>query len=199
MKYILTLIIAFSSLATRAQEPGLSGFADTLLQRARLTFVAPENYTQTEPMENYQMNWEFAFKHPKKKFEVRYAIRPLDEMVKEYEEFQKNKKEGDVMIDPNEVSKTLFITTLMNISNGNILSSVVFDADAVKAEFNADWGATAFLETNETFGKGYKYCCAMMIHKDNIGDAYIFFMSNNKDMILKEMQEVFHNLTFTAE
>jgi hypothetical protein len=198
MKHVLFLLIALIGVSVNAQE--LPETAETLMARAHLQYTIPTDFIQTDPIEYYLMNWEFSFKHPKKKFEVRYAIRPLDTAVKEYEEFQKNKKEGDILIDPNKVSKSLLMATIMNISNGGGMSGATnFDEAAVKSEFNADWGSAVMVETNETFGQGYKYCLAMMIHKDNVGDVFIFFMGNKPAVIRKEMESVFHNMVFLPE
>ena len=63
-------------------------------------------------------------------------------------------------------------TTILNITGGVEYNIQAFDKDAVKNEFNADWGATTFVELNSGFGKGFKYFMIVMIHKDDVADAY---------------------------
>lgn len=161
-----------------------------------MEFIQPKGMVMTEPVDNRQMNYEYALKIPKKKMEVRYAIRPLDNFLKEYEEFQKNKKEGDVMLNPNELYSSMMLATLMNISGGQMPEINEFDEDAVKEEFNADWGATAFVEAGKEFGQDYKFCLMVAIHKNGFADAYYFYMANTKGDLQALMGVAFHSLKF---
>ena len=170
-----------------------------LLTRAKMTFEAPAGLTQTDPIENKQMNWELAYKHATKKFEVRYAIRPMDDALKVYEEREANKKEGDINIHPNKWYRSTFEMTVLNISGGQLPEYTVFDAQAVKKEFNADWGATTSVEVVEEFGKGYTFCLFVFIHKENLGDGYIFYMADEADVISEEMGAIFHALKFQKD
>jgi hypothetical protein len=164
-----------------------------LLARANLTFTRPTDLIETNCIENRQMNYEYALKHPNKSFEVRYAIRPMDWKLENY------KKEGG--IHPNKVSVSLFQATLLNIgidgtASGQLPGIGYFDSTAVKKEFNADWGASAFVNIGKQFGQDYKYCLAVTIHKNFVGDAYFFYVSDNKDEISKLMDPSFHSLKF---
>ena len=173
-------------------------FAD-LLNRAKMIFVAPEGMTETKCIKNKQMNYEFALKYPDKNFEVRYTIRPMDSALAQYERSQ---KKGDLMIHPNKWSATSFQATLLNIGLGGTESGKLpdisyFDSTAVKNEFNADWGATAFVNLGEEFGGDkYKYCLAVIIHKDNIGDGYFFYLGDDNNKIGELMKSSFHSLRF---
>lgn len=63
-----------------------------LLDRTKMKFTEPNGFKRTNPIENTQMNYELAYKHPNKRFEVRYAIRPMDLLLKEYNDRESNKK-----------------------------------------------------------------------------------------------------------
>ncbi len=167
-----------------------------LLDRAGMMFEMPEGFEETKPIDNVQMNYEYALKIPGKKLEVRYAVRPMDNFMKEYEEFQENKKEGDMMISPNKLYNSLMQATLMNISGGQLPQIDPFDKDAVKEEFNADWGATAFVPLEKEFGQDYQFCLMVALHKDNLGDAYYFFLSDTKEGFEELMAGSFHSLKF---
>src|SRR4029078_4003442 len=130
----------------------------------------------TDPIENRQMNYEYALISKSKDFEVRYAIRPMDNFIKEYNEREKNKKPGEINIHPNKFYAQTFQATVLNISGGQLPESTTFDKDAVKSEFNADWGATTTVELGKEFGQDYKYCMVVAIHKDNVGEAYYFYL-----------------------
>lgn len=167
-----------------------------LLDRSKLLFQKPTGFEEIKTIENPQMNYEYAIKHPKKNFEVRYAIRPLDDLLRSYEEKEKNKKPGDINIHPNKLYSSLLQVTTLNISGGQLPEVTVFDKQAVKQEFNADWGATTFVEVGEEFGQKYKYCMIVAIHKDNLGDAYFFYLSDTKDGFDELMDPAFQSLKF---
>lgn len=167
-----------------------------LLNRGQLNYYEPEAFTPISVIENKQMNYEYALKHNTKNFEVRYAIRPLDELIKTYEKKEKNKKEGDINIHPNKLYETLLQSTTINISGGYLPEIVVFDSLAVRQEFNADWGATTYVEVGNAFGANYKYCITVAIHKNNVADAYFFFLSDNTENFDDVMLSAFHSLKF---
>lgn len=167
-----------------------------LLERAEMEFIMPVGLEETKPIENRQMNYEYALKVPGKKLEVRYAVRPMDKFLKSYEDFEKNKKEGDIMIHPNKLYTSLMQATLMNISGGQLPEIDAFDPDAVKEEFNADWGATAFVPLEKEFGQDYQYCLMVALHKDNKGDAYYFYMSDTQEGFTELMSSAFHSMRF---
>jgi hypothetical protein len=189
LKLLLTGIplIFLTSFATKELPKVFS----ELLDRAKMTLDKADGLVETKPIENGQMNYEYALITKGKDFEVRYAIRPLDNLIKEYNENEKNKKPGDINIHPNKLYAALFEATVLNISGGQFPEPTVFDKNAVKEEFNADWGATNFVEVGEEFGQKYKYCVIVAIHKDNLGDAYCFYLSEKQENITDNMENYF--------
>ncbi len=167
-----------------------------LLERASLTFIETEGMVETKIISNRQMEYEYAVKYPDKRFEVRYSIRPLDEHLRVYKEKLKNKQEGDVILDPNNYYSSLLQATILNISGGELPEITEFGKKPVKSEFNADWGATAFVEVGKEFGQNYKYCMVVAIHKKNCGDAYFFYLSDEKRNFDQLMRPPFHSLKF---
>lgn len=186
---ILIVLVSFTS-------DNLPKTFTELLDRAGLTFQKTPELETTTVIENNQMNYEYAIKYPKKKFEVRYSIRPLDNLISDYEEKEKNKNPGDINIHPNKLYSSLLQVTALNISGGQFPEISVFDTEAVKQEFNADWGATTFVEVGKEFGQDYKYCMIVAIHKDNLADAYFFYLSDTKEGFDELMTPAFHSLKF---
>jgi hypothetical protein len=156
----------------------------------------PKGFVETKIISNQQMNYEYAIKHPEKNFEVRYAIRPLGELIKSYNENEKNKKPGDININPNQFFASSFQATCLNISGGQMPRVNQFPKQAVKSEFNADWGATTFMKVGKEFGQQYQFCMLVAIHKDNLADAYIFYLSDKQETISELVEPVFHSLKF---
>ena len=84
----------------------------------------------------------------------------------------------------------------LNISDGKFKGSKPFEKSAVQEEFHADWGSTTFVEAGKAFSLGYRYCLMVGIHKDDCADAYLFFMADDKDLIMELVQPVFYSLKF---
>ncbi len=177
----VTLPIAFSS----------------LLSRSQLVFVKPDSLVEVKCIFNYQMNYDYALKYPGKRFEIRYAILPMDSEIIRYE---KRRKKGEKGIHPNKSSESVYKATLFNIgmegaSNLQLPGITYFDTNAVRNEFHASWGATALADLGPEFGQKYNYCVAMILHKDNIADAYVFYLfDDKKDMNL--VKKYFYALKF---
>lgn len=132
-------------------------------------------------------------KYPGKKFEIRYAIAPLD--VSPFNE--KMKQEGTKMaVTPNQLYSGAYMATLMNLSGGSMPQVHQFPKQAVAKEFNADWGATTIFHVKGTFGDGYDACMAIALHKDNAGDAYIFYLSDSMENFQTLLEPAFHALKF---
>lgn len=142
------------------------------------------------------MNYEYALKWPGHHFEVRFAIRPLDSLIINYTQIEKTKKAGDYNLNPNIMYPASLHAILFNISGGNVGGAKTFSKDAVKKEFNADWGGTCIFPVSGEFGKGYNTCMAIALHKNNLGDAYIFYLSNSANNYQSELLPVFYALKF---
>lgn len=167
-----------------------------LLNRSEMTFNQPDEYSEAKTIDNQQMNYDYAIINNVKDFEIRYAIRPLDERIKNYNEQKINGTLGNSNIHPNKLYVATFQAIVFNVSGGKSAKIGEFDPEAVKKEFNADWGALAMVEVGKEFGQNYKYCFLITIHKDDIGDAYCFYLSNTQEGITKNMQAPFHSLRF---
>lgn len=197
---LLTLaVMLFSPALLVAQNDTLPASFKGLLDRAGLNFIFPEGLAPVPCIENAQMNYEYALKDPAHNFEVRYAIRPLDSTMVQYREDVKN---GAKVIDPNRWCDAVFKATVLNIGLGGPNSGELpdisnFPPEAVREEFGADWGAVAFVMLGPEFGgTTYKYCLAMTIHRDNLGDAYIFYLSDDNQTMSAMMEKPFHALKF---
>jgi hypothetical protein len=167
-----------------------------LLNRSEMTFNQPDGYSETPPIENQQMNYDYAIINNAKDFEIRYAIRPLDERIKNYNEQKINGTSGNSNIHPNKLYVGTFHAVVFNVSGGKLSKISAFNPEAVKQEFNADWGALSMVELGKEFGQNYKYCFLITIHKDDVGDAYCFYLSNTQEGITKNLQAPFHSLRF---
>jgi hypothetical protein len=192
MKAILSVLL-FLILTSFKSDNSLPETFNELLKRSGLVFDSPLGLIPVKIIENRQMNYEYALKYPNKNFEIRYAIRPLDYLLNQ---FEKSKKSGEISINPNKLYSSSLQATVLNISGGKLTDIAQFDKNAVKQDFNADWGATTFLDVGKEFGQNYKYCMDVAIHKDNLADVYIFYLSDTKIGFNELIEPAFHSLKF---
>lgn len=181
-------------------SPNIYGqsFADfkSLVENCEMNFAKPLELMESQVIDNDDMGYEFALKYANKDFEVRYSIRPItylhytNDTIKNQMESQRPFRNAQYEI--------IFKTVMLNLTGGVEYNYTIFDTSSVKNEFNADWGATTFLDlaSNGEFGKGYKYCMIVAIHKKDIADAYYFYLSNTKEGFMDNVDPLFHSLRF---
>jgi hypothetical protein len=115
----------------------------------------------------------------------------------ELEAYEKCKKDTNcIMVHPNKIYTGRIQANVLNMTGGQDWEIGAFPPQAVKREFNADSGGSSFFEFNSEFGKGYKYGQMIYLHKDNVADVIITYMSNDKGSHSDLMEIPFHALTF---
>jgi len=159
-----------------------------------LKFTLPAGYKETFVKENNDLWYDFAIKDQKADFEVRYTVWPLKSTVLEYEKCKLDT--NCLMVNPNVIHKGRVQANVLNMTGGQDWNIISFSLQAVKDEFNADSGGTSFFEFNCGFGTGYKYGQMVYLHKDNVADVIITFMSNDVSTHPELMYKSFHALTF---
>ena len=100
------------------------------------------------------------------------------------------------MANPNKIYKGRIQANVLNMTGGQNQNIGPFPPQAVKKEFNANAGGSSFFEFNCEFGEGYKYGQMVYLHKDNVADVIITYMSNDKTTHTDLMMKPFHALTF---
>lgn len=194
MKKILAItFITFFAINTYCQTLTLEEFQKQAAESG-LQFKMPPGYKIKEVKKNRDLQYSFAIINSEGTMEVRYSLFPMKQMLEEYE---KSKKDPNVvMINPNNVYVGLMTANGMNMTNGTMLNIGDFPPQAVKKEFNADYGGNSFFEFNCEFGKGYKYGQFVCLHKENVANVIITFMSNDRYTHSDLMDIPFHSLTF---
>ena len=190
---LLKLIILVIFIPTSVFGQNLTEFKKALTD-CDMNLNIPSGFVECKIQENGDMDYDYAIKYPDKDFELRYAIRPI--RYKVYASDDEKKETESQRAFRNSSKVTIFKTVILNITGGKDYEVRAFDNDAVRKEFNADFGITSFVDLNSDFGKGYKYCMLVMIHKDDVADAYYFYLSNTKDKFSENMNALFHTLRF---
>jgi len=194
MKRGLGLIVILTTiLSSNAIGQNLEEFKSQLVD-CGMNVTIPSGFVESKIIENDDMGYEYAIKYPDKDFELRYATRPIKYKI--YSNDSLKKEIEDQIPFRNSQYGTILETIVLNITGGVDYKIQAFDKDAVKKEFNADWGATIFVNLNSDFGKGFKYCMIVAIHKDDVADAYYFYLANSKENFSENMNPLFHTLKF---
>ncbi len=194
MKKIVSItFITFFAISTYCQTLTLEEFQKQAAESG-MQFKMPPGYKIKEVKKNRDLQYSFAIINSEETMEVRYSLFPMKQMLGEYE---KSKNHPNVvMINPNNVYVGLMTANGMNMTNGTMPDIGDFPPKAVKKEFNADYGGNSFFEFNCEFGKGYKYGQFVCLHKENVADVIITFMSNDRYTHSDLMDIPFHSLTF---
>ena len=166
----------------------------SILDNCGMNINIPDGFVESKIIDNDDMNYEYALKYPDKDFEIRYSIRPI--RYKNYaNDIIKNEMEN-LRGFRNSQYDIILQTVILNITGGVDYIVQSFNENTVKNEFNAYWGATTFVELNSDFGKGFKYCSIVAIHKTDVADAYYFYLSNSRDNFMDYVKPLFHSLRF---
>jgi len=189
---ILTLVLFFG--INYGQKQLTTTEFKTLCVSLGLEFTMPKGYKIIDVKENGNLGYSFAVINTDSTMEIRYTIWSLKPAIEQYKESLKDS--NSIMIHPNNIYKGRIQANVLNMTGGQMNDIGPFPPQAVKKEFNADAGGSCFFEFNCEFGKGYKYGQFMYLHKDNIADVIVTFMSNNKETHSDLMMIGFHSLKF---
>ncbi len=194
MRKITTLIaFIFISGIALCQNNELREF-QKIADSCGLQFEMPKGYSVTGVKENRDLWYSFSILNADSTMEVRYTIWSLTFEKLQYEESLKDS--NTLMIPHNNIYKGRIQSNMLNMAGGKMYNIGAFPSQAVKHEFNADAGGSCFLEFNCQFGEGYKYGQFIYLHKDDIADVIITYMSNNKETHSALMNIPFHSLIF---
>jgi len=192
--FILTVILtAFTPFIDKGKIVEITKF-QKYIDTIGLKFIMPADYKETYVKENKDLWYSFAIKDQKADFEVRYTVWSLKQTIKEYEKCKLDT--NCLMVSPNVIYKGRVQSNVLNMTGGQDWEIGAFAPQAVKKEFNADNGGSSFFEFHCGFGSGYKYGQMVYLHKDNVADVIITFMSNDKSTHSDLMNKSFHALTF---
>ena len=168
-------------------------FAESMRSQG-LIFTMPEGFHSVPVKENRDLSYQFAIISPDSAFEIRYSVWSLEQALIDYEECQKDS--NCTMVDPNKIYFGRNQANLLNMTAGQGARFERFPDQGVKEEFNADIGGAAMFELNCEFGEGYRYGQSVVLHKDNVADVIITYMSNDVEVHKKYLLPCFYTLTF---
>jgi hypothetical protein len=187
MKLVLFGYICLSFIAQSAFAQSGKFYSD--IRRYSLLFKMPTGFEEVPVIPNNDVAYEYAIRDKAGNFEARFIVWPVDATARTMNDFGLN---------PNAVFSGMLEGMIGDISGEADNKVVPFDTSDAKKDFNANAGATAFVTVKSAFGKGYSYCRINAIHRDNVADAFIFYLSNDRMEIQNTMNrpDVYHALKF---
>ncbi len=157
----------------------------TLLEKNSMQFAIPGGFRPVPVLQNGDVEYDYAIASENTKLEIRYRIWPI-----EPEELKPKQR--------NNLYLTMLATMALNISNGQEPKVASYPPEDVKREFGADAGATCAVRTDSEFGKGYKFCLISVIHRNDVADAYVFFLCDDPTVAMRASASdaIYHALSF---
>jgi hypothetical protein len=174
-KYILTVVLViFIDCLLLSQNISNQSSFKSLLDSCNLEFQIPPSFIETPIKKNRDLLYQFAIKHSSKDYEIRYSIFSLKDLLA-----LKNDT-NVVIVDPNTIYISLMTATVLNLSGTNKIQNPIkfLPPEAVQKEFNADVGGMVAFPFNSEFGKGFRFCNLVFLHRDNIADVFVTYLFN---------------------
>lgn len=151
-----------------------------------MRFSLPSGFTPTPVLVSEDVVYDYAIKSKSEKLEIRYRIAPFRQTVEK------------LNAEANMIYRGMIITMGLNISDGKQPPYQAYPDESVREEFGADAGGTSYVECNSEFGKGYDKCLISVIHKNNVADAYAFFLFDDLQVLQTALMtdKIYHALRF---
>ena len=162
-----------------------------------MRFTQPEGFAPVAVVPDQIWAYHHAVLSPSHNLEIRYRIDSLARLAAELAQLQRGMTES-VSVDINAMHRTNAAATLFNLSGGRDRSFNPFPADAVRAEFDADWGAIAdFMLPRGSSNGEYRVGLMIVLHKDDCADAYILGLLREPGVEFDLLQQNFYSLRFS--
>ena len=164
--------------------------------RGGMVFHHPDSFIEKGSSSDGVAGWDYALTGLGKVdtgVEIRYSIKPIDTASKSLEEKQKIMSDAD-----NPITYKALLSQIVNkIADIKIPIDVKeLEPAKVKQEFNADWGATVWVEPIGKFFRGFNHCYIVALHKNNVGEAYYFYMVQDKETFAPVLKQTLGSLKF---
>lgn len=180
---LIVMILIFVSLSFSFNKESEQDFEERL-NKYQLKLDKPDNFKEIQIREDTELNYHYALKHNTKDFEIRFLVNNINEKLD---------------LPEDERSYSLFTNIVLNAS-GQILPNIpeikVLEPYLAQKDYNADWLANSMFVTNSNFAKGFDYCSVIGIRKNDVSEAYMFFLFNDKNDAVQIMPKVATCLKF---
>lgn len=165
----LIALLSVSVVPAEESPAPLLTFEDLVIE-AGMVFTSPLGLQPVAVHANPQFLYDRAFATPDGDLEVRYAVRPLERIVVDYQDPHSSAP------DPNHMFPLMFQSMVTLLSGGGHSPTREYPPDRAKSKFNADWAAAAVFDVSAEFQTNHKQALVIAIHKNQLADAYSVFL-----------------------
>jgi len=167
---LLPIILLTVPIAAMAGSPAPTLTFEDLLAEAGMGFTPPPGMQQVEVHPNSMFTYDRALATPDGDLEIRYAVRPLDRIVVDYQDPHSSAP------DPNHMFPLMFQSMVTLLSGGRHSPTQEYPPNQAKAKFNADWAAASVFDVSVEFQTEHKQALVVATHKNQLADAYSVFL-----------------------
>ncbi|MEO9871420.1 hypothetical protein [Ekhidna sp.] len=151
----------------------------------------PNGFVESEIIPNEAMEYEYAIEGAYG--EVRFAIRPIT--LKEYASEEEEAGYLERLEMENSQIKWFLMMTILNLSNG--IDFPIKEYNNIQKDlFNASWAGAATVLIDSDFSNKYKYCHIICIHKKDKATSYIFYLSENMELLKKNLRKSVNAISY---
>lgn len=198
------IALLFVTATTHAQSKNtkVSTEFSRALNAAGMTFMVPKGSVPAAVVKNQATAYQYAVKYPSRNLEIRYLVMPKAGAGVSVQAKPMTKNGQPAPTD--DPFDTFCYNLAVKITGGAKDPKMQiggFDPKAAKKEFNADKGTYWMIPiNNNNFGTSYKFCNMVALRKDNGAYAFIFYLSNSLQEIVKAFKEVGpYNIYYTLK
>lgn len=185
-------VIASGAAAPPPSPPVVPTPASDFAAEARAAgwvFEPPPGFTAVAVRDNTDVAYDHAVASADGRAELRYALRP----------YPTDLEPG---MRTRQFSSTFFFTAILNLIRGGDTGMASKAEPVPAAEFAADEATMTVVKWNaaegpaDAFGTGFVLAAVVYMHRDGLGDAYIFAMFRDPDALGLVTEATFHSLRF---
>lgn len=177
--YFVLIALLFCISMTYTENINVQEIVDSYNEYG-IIITLPDTHIIVDQIEQYDAKYDFAFKVKSQNVEYRISY-----VSDKFEDFKKNGMTNE------EIINFILVPTAANISQqfSSPTSFNPFPKEAVKREFNTEFGLTALVQGNSMFSGEWTYVMIDGFYKENIGfiiryslfDDLEEFTKNDKD------------------
>jgi len=169
---------------------------ELLLQETGMRFEQPNGFVPVPVRPDQVWAYHHAVLSPSRNLEIRYRIDSLPRLAAQ----RTQARQGMTVlasVDINQIYCANAAATLFNLSGGQDRPFNAFPAEAVRAEFGADWGAIVdFMLPQRSSSDEYKVGVLIALHRDDRADAFVLGLLREVGVEFDLLQKNFYSLVF---
>jgi len=187
----IALLFVTATAGAQSKTGNVEANFNKLLHTAGMTFKMPTGAVKAPIIKNKQLPYQYAVKYPSRGIEIRYAILPKAGITAKPTKTPLNGTSRTLVNDPFDNLSMDVATKVAGGVPDPKMQIGGFDPAEAKKQFGADKATFWMINIkNNSFANGYKFCNMVAMHKDNGANAYVFYLANSLQDIMKAFKEI---------